>query len=107
MRSAQMTVSVLPRESTGESYHEFSLKYFYSDIFASYDNIRILDHSGSFAPDTRRNPARTDPSGKRPDTGKTMTNRRSRTVLITAEMIRKMRGRRESPTARRIPVPML
>ena len=26
---------------------------------------------------------------------------------ITAEMIRKMRGRRESPTARRIPVPML
>ena len=37
----------------------------------------------------------------------TMTNTRSKIVLITAEKSKKYRGRLESPTARRMPDPML
>ena len=37
----------------------------------------------------------------------TATNSRSRTVLAAAQTIRKYSGRRESPTARRMPAPIL
>ena len=38
---------------------------------------------------------------------KTLTNKRSSTVLAAAQTIRNSSGRTESPTARRMPAPML